>query len=205
MGGKAKDRRENIWKPYLKENKDRLINWALKRGIVNHIPTDPDALDFLVAEVFSRVEQVKALKEKFGKGVLFRQMPLKYHYDMEVIVSGSTQAYEGKFRCYDSTLPTSDITKKKTDYDECKNCPYPVYFINVSYDDKVRCWDMFDENVTASTWTHSEKTAVDGKEITEECLKYPNDKPLWEFTVSNLNPLMNEYKTTTTYDKQSNS
>ena len=196
---KAKKRRETFWKPFLEENDEMLIKWAIKRKIIDRRPTNESDLHFARAEAYSRIEKVKALQHKFGDDIIIKQMPLKHHYDMVVTVSGETQAYEGKFRCYDADdNETTDISKSKTDYEKCRNCPYTLYFLSISYDNKVRCWEMFDTNVSAGTWEHQSNSVLDyGRTVEEICLKYPNDKTLWNDDIPGINPLED-----IEYDKQ---
>lgn len=196
---RAEKRRETVWEPYLKENEERLINWAIKRGIIDKRPTSKKGLRFATAEAYSRTVAVKALQHKFGKDILIKQMPLGHHYDMLVIISGETKVYEGKFRCYDAEdNPTTDLSMKKQDYNKCLKCPFPIYFLSVSYDNKVRCWDMFDTNASAGTWMHQSNSVTSNSETIEEPkLMYPNDKPLWESEVPGINPIRE-----TEYDKQ---
>lgn len=163
-------KRMAIWKKYQYDNKEALLEWATKKGIVG------DEV-MVLSEVFSRTLGMKALKEMGHHH--FVQTPLTCHYDFDNDVR-----YECKFRTNDADeYPTDDLTEKKTDWDEVKNSPVPVLLLYMFWDGVVRCYDM-SKPCGDGEWTHSKTTAKPGKEITEGKLSYCPDSALWTTTIT---------------------
>lgn len=163
--------RTKIKDKYLNDNKEALLEWAIKKGI------EGDER-MVLSEVFSRTLGIKALKTRGYNH--FSQTPLTCHYDLDNGVR-----YECKFRTNDADeYPTDDLSEKKTDWKEVKNSPVPVLLLYMFWDGVVRCYDMSRPCKTDGQWTHNSTTAKPGKEITEGKLSYCPDSALWTTTIT---------------------
>lgn len=157
----------------LNENSASTLQWGIDKGVI----TEEDALlytQFALWEIYSRVQAVKAIWKYIGK-VRIEQQPLFAHYDLLVDSAGTPIRIEAKARTNDiDTYPSARLSKAKADElgDDC-------YYLSTFYDGNAALWPITGF-VSSTTWTHRSKTAVDGKDITEEVLEYDIDNDLWK-------------------------
>lgn len=160
-------RRKSKWKEYQYANADKLIDWGKNKGITGDT-------DFVLAEVFSRVVGLKALKNSSASTIV--QAPLTAHYDL--ITDGGTRI-DVKFRTNDSSdYQTELLSESKINFDEADQILY------VLWDGVCRLYESHSYRKIREKWPHKDKTAKEGNTIVEKGFEYYPEDAIWTTTIT---------------------